>query len=779
MRWSLLEIRAFFAGRRLDLSFTIAAAAIAVAAYALIGWFNATAPAEQAPAASAAHAALFLIIFTGALLAPKWRYLAAAAGALTLPRFSALLFDLPATRTLWPLFLGLAAALALHSALARRAPDADAAAAHAGLRTDRALVAALVALAACAWVTATDLFSPWIFTGYPLAPYELAPEIHAPLAMHAALTPLVNLGAPALFVLADGAYRARIPDAAVSHAVRTSQEADSTTRIVRDLTGGAALALVLALPAYALQIAGVSRAFAGVLDASVAAARMPGLFSDSGAAAALAAAQLTLAWLHLDLSPWLAARRRLRATLRIALAALAVAFALWQGRLFPLALAWCLALAAVALYGGPRRLLQILRAHQRRLPWLAAGALLVILLGGVFLNLRLTPTLARLDATLDAFAARLLQDGPGAALAGIDPVRAALNIQALQLWSERPWTGIGLNQFPIELAYRQSLPGAPPVAIDNPPNLGFAVLLDGGIPAAAIALCLALVWYLRLRRPTPPPMEVDASAHNRFAAEARIVRAVQWAPLWLLPASLVGYQILHPEFAALGLIFWMLAPAPHAGERREAAAAPAILFFTGIYVGAALGGLFPAPRPPFWKAERLGGTPQLAPDLAISAGAGPALLFFYREREFALKQGGTQRAGSGSFDIVLPAEFLERGARVYGACPGGAVGAHQDDRPLALRAAAGSDMVADAGVDAGANSGMDASAARSAETREFLAAYRLARYRVELPDAAACGATLRLRVAGDLPKARRVFGLSADAFETGRLGLVHSVLYKE
>jgi hypothetical protein len=74
---------------------------------------------------------------------------------------------------------------------------------------------------------------------------------------------------------------------------------------------------------------------------------------------------------------------------------------------------------------------------------------------------------------------------------------------------------------------------------------------------------------------------------------------------------------------------------------------------------------------------------------------------------------------------------------------------------------------------------VDASAARSAETREFLAAYHLARYRVELPDAAACGATLRLRVAGELPQARRVFGLSADAFETGRLGLVHSVLYKE
>lgn len=746
MRWSMLEIRAFFAGRRLDLRFTIAAASIAGVAYALIAWFNATAPVEPTMAAASAHAALFVIIFTGALLAPEWRYIAAAAGALTLPRFSALLFDLPATRTLWPLFLGLAAALAVRIALDRRGTEANAAQAT-RLFADRALAAGLIALATCALVTATDLFSPWIFAGYPFAPYELAPNIHAPLAMHAALTPLVNLGAPTLFALADGAYRARAPGASD----------ESAPRIARDLCAGAALALLAALPAYALQIAGVTRAFAGVLDASVAAARTPGLFSDSGAAAALAAAQLTLTWLYLELAPWLQARRRLRLTLQGALAALALAFALWQGRLFLPALAWCLVLTGVVRSGGPRGLLAALRAPRRRLAWLTAGALVAVLLGGALVNLRVTPTLARLDASLDVFTDRLAQDGAGAALAAVDPVRAALNIQALKLWSEEPWTGIGLNQFPVELAYRQSLRGAEPLAIDNPPNLALGLLLDGGIPVAAIALCLALVWFTRIRRKPPTPGYDADAVTDHSAAQGRIVRAVQWAPLWLLPASLVGYQILHPEFAALGLLFWLLAPAPHAGERREGAAPAAILFFAGIYVGAALGGFFPAPRPPFWKAERRGGLPQLAPDLVVPAGGGPSLLFFYREREFALAGGERPASAPAGFEVILPVEFSERGGALYGVCPGAPGRAHAGRRALELDAVAGEPP------------------GESAEIKEFLRAYRLARFYVVLPDADACGATLRLNLGGALPKARRVFGVSAERFKDGRLSLLQRI----
>jgi hypothetical protein len=224
-----------------------------------------------------------------------------------------------------------------------------------------------------------------------------------------------------------------------------------------------------------------------------------------------------------------------------------------------------------------------------------------------------------------------------------------------------------------------------------------------------------------------------------------------------LPASLVGYQILHPEFAALCLFFWMLAPAPPAGDRREAAAAPAVLFFAGIYAGAALVSLLPAPRPPFWKAERRGGTPQLAPDLVAPAGPGPALLFFHREREFALADAAAHGAGPGGFSIILPADFVARGAQLYAACPGRIGGASDGLRPLELHAAP------------------DEESEGSAGSSEFLQSYQLARYHARLPEAAACGATLRLRVVGELPNARRVFGLSADAFENGQLSLLQRI----
>lgn len=741
MRRSLTEIRAFFTGRSLDLSFTIAALLIAGITYALIAWFQATAAAHPAQAAATVHAALFLIVFTGALLAPKWRYVAAAAGALTLPRFSALLLDLPTTRTLWPLFLGLAAALAVRSACRR--PVSHAAAKDQARRLmDRPLAAALIALGVSAFLTTLDLYSPWILAGYPLAPYKLAPNVHAPLAMHAALTPLVNLGAPALFVLADGMYRARA----------TTESAD----LVHDLTAGATLALLASLPFYALQIAGVARAFAGVLDASVAAGRAPGLFSDSGAATALVAVQLTLVWHYLDLATWLQSRGALRKTLYVALAALTLALAFWQGRLFAPALAWCLANAAIVRRGGVRSLLQALGAQGRRAPWLAAGALLAACIGALVLHLRPTPTLARLDASLDLFAQTLWHEGVRAALAKTDPVRAALNIQALQLWSETPWTGIGLNQFPVELSYRQSLPDAgPSLAIDSPPNLGVGLLLDGGIPAAMITLCLAMVWYGRLRR--QPLAGEAASANAVSAAQARIVRAVQWTPLWLLPASLVGYQILHPEFAALCLLFWRLAPAPdHRRTRLEFAAAPAALFFAGLHAGVAAHHLVPAPRPPFWKMERRGGEPQIAADLLVPGGAGPALLFFYREREFALTPADAAvGAGPSDVEIILPREFLESGAQLYGECPGGASGAADNARalrrPVSLSAAA------------------DFPGAEPAESGAFLREYRLKRFLARLPAPAACGATLRLSIAGSLPKARRVFGFAADRFERGRL----------
>ena len=522
------------------------------------------------------------------LLWPRQTFLLAGALALIAPRLPSLAIGADSHNLLLPLFLGLAAGLWLgalwHKSWRTRIR----------MQPTDVLLWFIFFLVARAWL---DYYSYHALVTFPVQDLEIAPGFSANHGFYLSLLLASQLCGPLILI----AVSERAAPESLFH----------RERIARQLLAGFAIGCTVNLAAILLELAGISWLYTGSAR-SLEAGRPPGLLSDSGISTV--ALPLLLYFCFEALTPRLRgqlSRRRPRwSGLGPALfLALLFAIGLSQGR------AYWISAAAILVWMLAFRL-RALRTR-RWLSWSIWLAPVGIL--GLVVFAQVSPALqliaARLPATLEALAG-----GPGAALAVMDPPRAALIEAGLEAIGNRPLLGGGLHSFLVETArMRLENPALPP---DNPVGLLMGLTGDTGLVGLVIwGLCI--FWIYRraseLRR---------RGAHRSYLLQAAL--------LALAPGLLMGYHIVTADFSALLLLPLAAGRRPglpthiSSKDRRSGSLLPRYtLAGMGGYVGL-WGARYPWERPmAYWRLEYTG-RPQFAPDFAWQG-----RLWFQTAREFA------------------------------------------------------------------------------------------------------------------------------------------------
>lgn len=284
---------------------------------------------------------------------------------------------------------------------------------------------------------------------------------------------------------------------------------------------------------------------------SQAAARPPGLLTDSGMMTILLPLLIAFAYLWWQNLNW---SGRLSRGLAIGAGLLGtlVGFAL-QGR------AYVLSVAGVAVWLYLTFLRPTLSAQARRYLPAALGLVLLVVLGAMVAlsfvspNAPLPSALVRLKNTLPGATHSLLGEGPLPALARVDPARAQLWMAGQTLIARAPWSGHGLNQFMVQTARLSA--ARPELPRDNPAVLWQGLIVDVGFLGSICLLAFAGLYLLGgVARADLTQKKALSHQPGEPNSSNMAARALYWVPLSLLPATLVGYHIVSAEFAALLLM---------------------------------------------------------------------------------------------------------------------------------------------------------------------------------------------------------------------------------
>ncbi|MCB1326987.1 MAG: O-antigen ligase family protein [Spirochaetales bacterium] len=466
--------------------------------------------------------ALFAVGFLCCLKRPDLRYILAAICPV-LPRLGSILTPLPTHAILYPWFMGLTAALAIRVARGDLFASRP-------IARPRVPVLTLLLLG---WIianvlrTGIDLYElQSAETLFPLRDLEAAPGVSSHYAMYLALLLGLNLFGPVLFLVSDQMYR-QMPEGA-----RETPESD--------VIAGFAIAGACHLGAFFLEAAGLERLSLGAGDHAESVGRLPGLVTDSGAASQLTPilglALLLFCQNHMQTG---SERARLFAKIGALLTVLTLLIvSRWLGRAYLLTLGFALLVFLFCLFWQVRTRI---RFRARVLPALLAAVLVVP--GTIFLLLEFVPSAARLATELQHFFSALDQEGL-AAFARIDPQRAWHFGFGLQMLSEAPWTGHGLNQFQVELTRFRAL--QPEMLIDNPPILFLGMAVDAGLIGLLPSILL------------PAIMGFSQPAGRRTL----------WPlALALAPGMLIGYHVIFAEYCAT-LFFCFCLREPENGPQR-------------------------------------------------------------------------------------------------------------------------------------------------------------------------------------------------------------------
>ena len=431
-------------------------------------------------------------------------------------RSVALLRGAESHNLLFPLQLGLAAGLfAAHlsrrrGALppTRRNPDALLAAAVLSLGV------LLITATACAFVRS---YSTNVLLGAMPVDREVAPGVSANYALYLTLLVVLNVYGPLLVAWAWHAT----PPATAGHASLTTKE------IWIGLGAGGAVNLLV----MGLQFAGVGFLFIGT-GRSQEAARLPGLFTDSGMSSILVPLFLFAMYAAVTIST---RRHMSSANVKRLLAAVLVGAGLLsaavQGRaLFLSAIGLGIFLWFLAL---PRERLKL---------GLSVGALGLTVAAFAstlfYFGVHLPPSLESLKNTAYQAAVRVSAGNLTAAFSALDDPRARLTQAGWQIFINHAWLGAGPGSFMVETARLRM--GDPALPTDNPANLPLGLISDLGTFGSVCVLLVSIcIWN---RRP-------DRS--DRARAWERYLYAL---PVILLPSCLVGYHIVAAEFGALVLL---------------------------------------------------------------------------------------------------------------------------------------------------------------------------------------------------------------------------------
>ncbi len=547
---------------------------------------------------------LLLIIGSAGIVLykPALRYLLLGLAIITAPRLVSLTAQVESHHVLLPIFLGMSAGL-----LIGRGHRTECAR---GLTAPEVKIGALFGLfIVFNWSRAlVDYYSPFILFGTPLQDLIVAPGVSANYAFYLSQLLLIHMAGPVLFIFCDQKFR-----------VNTEQ--DPAGEILTGLALGTGANLVVAL----MQWIGVDAFWTGT-GRSREAARLPGLFSDSGAATILFPVLLA------GLLIFLLARARSR-TRRIFIgAALLLIFAilgLFEGRGY-----WVAAAGTLFLLVPFARSAYSSLANINRSALLTAVTFALLGLGGALWFA--TPAGRPGDQGGRVLPAALKRVAAGEFLAAYRSLNRPRALQAEGGWlivRERPFAGAGANSFMVEIRrFESRLAG---IEIDNPAHLLAGLTGDFGLFGTALLLLLAwLAWRGRA---------VGRSAAGLY---------LQALPICLAPTFLFGYHLVFAEFCALLCLPLLL---PRAPEKENSPGATLGLSLAGLFLIAfVLAWWFDADfrvPPAYWRAER-GAPPQLHPD-RVAMQDGKTFFYFNARRDFALDQPGPVVWGDADADLAF------------------------------------------------------------------------------------------------------------------------------
>ena len=555
---------------------------------------------------------LSVLFFTLALLVvwlrPGARYFFTGLIIVTAPRAASLLLGTPSHHLLFPLFLGMATGLLGRRLLLASTNERSA--------STTAAWIALVFVAFClarAWI---DYYSPFILTGYPLQDLEVAPGVSANHAFFLCTLLLLHISGPLLFAICDARYRGG---------------ESPTISVSSGLIQGLALGLAFNLVVMILQFADVDRLWIATAR-SRETGRLPGLFTDSGAASVLL--PCCFAGLYFLLRERFS-RPAWRVAPGVALFGGAVLCGPFLGRGYWVALGGVLLSVLVVELRDIRGKGGAIRKSATGKPprigrMVALGGLLLALIAVLLIGLLSSAPRNRpwgaLGSRLPKSAASLARGRPFLALYNLEKARALQIKTGYRIFREAPLVGTGANSFMVEAPRFQWVPMArllKLMPIDNPANIISGLLSDFGL-LGLLLVCAVLARY-------------GATLPRRWS-DPGFGPAALWVallPLALLPSLLFGYHIVFAEFSDL-LLLPALLPAPQSTPLRRWPIALAIgLIAVYAFVWArSLDGNTP---PAFWRSDH-GAQPQLRPDARDAEGG----LVFYNRRNFATWPGAAQ-----------------------------------------------------------------------------------------------------------------------------------------
>lgn len=586
--------------------------------------FGAVGPLAGRPFYALAFAGAFVAALVAGLR-PAWRSLLIGLAIPCAPRFIALAGKVESHHVLFPLFWGMAAGLMLRKTVfafgKARLPSVDAkAATSVGLRLFLLFLALALVRAYLAY------YSPFVLMGYPRVDREVAPGVSANHAFYLSSLLLLHLAGPAIYLLCDRNFRASRPD-------------ENETSIALDLLRGLVLGAAANLLVILLQLAGVDRLWIATAR-SREAGRLPGLFTDSGAATVLWPVLLAAIYVYWSkrFAQHPGARRR-RMLLLALLFVVALGLGQVLGRGFYVALTG-LSVLPLLLRGrsAPAAEDDVAAASGRSYRMITAGAILcagLVFAASFWRSGSASVPHSRPGERIPAALAALEGGEVFAAYEALNLPRARQAQAGVRIFREAPAAGAGANSFMVEARrFASDLPG---LEIDNPANLASGLLSDLGLTGLAYLALVAGLYALDLRR----------RRHGGATAAEVFLAAV---PLVLAPGFLFGYHIVFAEYSAILLLPLALSPAPQpAGIAwRGWVAAGVILAHTACW-GSELALATRTFPPAYWRADH-GARPAPGPErTAVRNGS---TLFYYKDRRNFALAAGSARA---DFRLLLPA----------------------------------------------------------------------------------------------------------------------------
>jgi len=510
-----------------------------------------------------ASAAGLLIFFR-----PGYRYFFFSFSTVALSRFPSLFTGITSHNTLLPPLLGASAGLFFRFLFLRK--DAGT-----GEKNESSCwIFSLFLFFAFLLVRAfLEYYSPWVFLGYPVRDLEVSSGISANYAMHLAASLDLNFLGPLAFLFMDRLFE---------------QDENAAKKLLQGFAAG----ILCAMFFFALQEAGIRRAFLGIADKGMEALRWPMLFSDSGSASVLFV-PFAFTGILLCFEKYKSPPLRLAAVVLLGVVCAFVSFR--SGRNFFLSLAGVAIVVFLTQFQTGTYLRSLSKIR------LIAGTVLSLTLSlGLFAFLLRSPAGEKLQNSAPLFFQDVKEGRFLEAYADLDAPRAVMHRLGYEIFKKYPLTGGGINSFVAESAAVKIEGGIP--FQDNPASLWMGILSDLGLVGFFIFALTVIVYFYNIYFERPP----------LFAL----------LPLALFPAFFFGEHTLAPECAAfLFFPFFVL--------RQSSGFFSALFGILGVLYFALWLLFWPIEPPAFWRHSH-GVRGQTASDQVIPGECGN--LYVYRNR---------------------------------------------------------------------------------------------------------------------------------------------------